>query len=990
MAKKKVNADEVVTLAETGTVETDAPIEKKKRRTKKSEAPEAVSKDIETSVEIETSDEDISAEKKKGRTKKAEVPTETARDEDASSKEEINASITVAENPAKPAASNAHKPFVPKVLPRKTVANASPASASAALTNELAAPASPQSPSAPHAAFVPKKLETANRVVFRDIHADSEKNENQKAVVAETNLSDNISGQVQTPDVHPETSQTNTQASTPSAQPFRPKKLEKEHWENSRDARKAAEEEERQTIEKMKAEFGAFSTLEQQNILYYLINERLYWRLIYYMRRYPERLSSQGGYSALGVGNEEFIKIMGHSGEETNANEWLDSHYVPVSNDAHEHVKQFEKQINALLEVESECPISVIKKHFALTNDEFEILSTLVSAMCEESLLRLMTVVWADATLKLPSVTFLCNLLSDEDNNKFNHTLELLSEDGTLRRMRLIYALHSEYFAMKTPLAYMLLTVEQPVINAFCGRGKTLDFSPNMSLHRNALPKRALIADKDTLEELKYVITMPGARLCLVGPRHSGRQTLVTFATVHTKKMSVLELDACREFERIPEDNIETHFSCILRQALLSGCMLLLRFDGIEDQPESLRKLMEHQAQLERIVSFYPGEIVILAQKANPFFDDIFNKPTVIHILPPDVELAVDVWKRALEHKCSREACDHMADLFAHNYTLPVGTIFGVVRDANEALQSTSRKPMELQSHHILEEIRKSFRHQLGSLAEITVSNVQLEGVVLPAEAKAQVKEILEYAKNLHNVLDVWGFRQRSPYGNALSVLFAGPPGTGKTLLACALANELGKVLYRVDISRIVDKYIGETEKNLGRIFDEAAKAQAIILFDEADALFAKRTEVKSSNDRNSNMEINFLLQKLESYNGITILTTNLSKSIDEAFRRRLRFIIDFPMPDVSSRIALWKRMMPPEAPLSDDIRWSWLAHTFEMSGGYIRNAVLKAAISASAANQPISMQHLAKAASDEARSMGKLMRIDENFDKYDDAWDDE
>ena len=354
-----------------------------------------------------------------------------------------------------------------------------------------------------------------------------------------------------------------------------------------------------------------------------------------------------------------------------------------------------------------------------------------------------------------------------------------------------------------------------------------------------------------------------------------------------------------------------------------------------------------------------------------------------IHIQPPPVNLAAKVWKRALDPWAEQAETKHMSEIFSRNYSLPIGTIFGVVRDAVDALQSIGADPSTLKSHHILNEIRKSFRHQLGTLAEISVSDVPLAGVVLPASAKSQVDEILAYANNLNNVLDVWGFRKRSPYGNALSALFAGPPGTGKTLLANALANELGKVLYRVDLSRIVDKYIGETEKNLGKIFDEAAKAQAIILFDEADSLFAKRTEVKSSNDRYANLEINYLLQKLESYNGITILTTNLSKSIDEAFRRRLRFIIDFPMPDVPARVELWKRMIPPNAPVADDIRWQWLARTYEMSGGYIRNAVLKAAITASAAGKPISMEHLAKAAGDEARSMGKLMRVDNNYDDY-------
>ena len=892
----------------------------------------AEQKDVAISSENVIADAPL-VEKRKGRPKKQKAEASAAPVEDVQGPE----AAAPAETPAPFQAKKLEKP--PKAQPKEAPEAAAPA--------ETPAPATP---------FQAKKLEKPPKAQPKEAP--------EAAAPAET--------------------------AEPSA-PFQPKKLEKPHWEQAKEMREAAAEKERQADEQAKADFAALSSLEQQDILYYLINERLYWRLIYYMRRYPERLSSQQRYSSLGVGHEEFLKIMGYQGEEVSADTWLNSNYVPPSADARENVRRLEKQIALLLEVESDCPISIIKRHFALTHDEFEILSTLVSAMCEEPLLRLMTVVWADATIRLPSVTFLCRLLSDEDNNKFNQTLDLLSEDGTLRRMRLIYALQSDYFAMKTPLAYMLLTVEQPVIHAFCGRSKTLDFSPNMALHRNALPKRALIADKDKMEELKYVLSMPGARLCLVGPRHSGRRTLLTFASVHTKKMPVLELDACREFERIAEDDIEAHFSCLLRQALLAGCLLLLRFDDMDDKPDVVRKLVEHQAQLERIQSFYPGEIVILAQKTHPFFEDAFNKPTVIHLLPPDVDQAVDIWKRALEHRCSREACEHMADLFAHNYILPIGAIFGVVRDAYDALQWTSGQTVELKSHHILEEIRKSFRHQLGALAEVTVSSVSMEGVVLPEDAKAQVDAILQYAKNLHHVLDTWGFRERSPYGNALSVLFAGPPGTGKTLLACALANELGKVLYRVDISRIVDKYIGETEKNLARIFDEAAKAQAIILFDEADALFAKRTEVKSSNDRNSNMEINFLLQKLESYNGITILTTNLSKSIDEAFRRRLRFIVDFPMPDVAARVALWKRMMPPGAPLSDDIRWSWLAHTFEMSGGYIRNAVLKAAIAASAARQPISMHHLAKAAGDEARAMGKLMRIDENFDRYDDddTWDD-
>ncbi len=730
--------------------------------------------------------------------------------------------------------------------------------------------------------------------------------------------------------------------------------------------------------------FKRRSVDEQQNLLYNLINERLYWKIIYYIRRFPERLtSSRSTYTDRCVGAEELMAYMGFIDPNGYSNQWVESHHIPSKSDAQNRLIVLDAQIDTLLDVESSCAIASIKKNFALNHQEVEILGTLIAAMSEQSLLRLMTVAWADFSVRLPTVTFISSLLSDEPE-RTESIIKLLSESGTLRRMRLVIAERHAAFPNYTPLAYTPLSVEQNVIDAYLGRDRDTDLPPNMTIHRQGIPRRAVEGVNAAFDELEYILNSPSARVCLLGPVHAGRRTMLCSIAHYVHHKAVLEVDACREFERVQPQEIEARISSIMRESLLSGCLLLLRFDGLDDKSELLQRLIEHQTQIARLISYYPGRVVILANKVMPFFDDAFGKPTSIHILPPTVEDACKVWKRALEPWCDPDSCNRMAEMFSRNYSLPIGSIFTVVRDASDAQQSLQGDMMVLQSHHVLNEIRKSFRHQMGALAEVTVSDVPLSGVVLPQEAKAQVNEILEYAKNLHNVLDVWGFRQRSPYGNALSVLFAGPPGTGKTLLACALANELGKVLYRVDLSRIVDKYIGETEKNLGRIFDEAAKAQAIILFDEADSLFAKRTEVKSSNDRYANLEINFLLQKLESYNGITILTTNLSKSIDEAFRRRLRFIIDFPMPDVPSRVALWKRMMPPSAPLSEDIRWSWLARTFEMSGGYIRNAVLKAAITASAAHQPISMQHLAKAAADEARSMGKLMRIDD-FNDYDD-----
>ena len=732
-------------------------------------------------------------------------------------------------------------------------------------------------------------------------------------------------------------------------------------------------------LQHLRSEFSGIDPAQQQNILYNLINDRVYWRIIYYMRRFPERLTnSSATYTDRCVGGDELAHMMGYRSQEIYSIRWLDNHHVPQVEDAVNHIQLLNDQIEAVLSTNSSCPILQLMRNFSLTSDELEILGTLIAAMHEDALLRLMTVAWADFSVRIPTASFLCHLLSDTQQ-KYDDLMDLLADGGTLRKMRLIIAEKHAAFPNYTPLAHTPFSVEQTVIDAYTGRVRKQVLPPNMTMHTHAIPRRALMVQKSVYDELEYALGTHASRLCLVGVRHSGRRTLVCSAALQKNHHKpVLEVDATREFERLPSHEIDSRLASMMRDAMLAGAMLMLRFDGLETNEELLRRLSECQSQLERLVSFYPGEIVLLTSKTSGFFDDVFQKPLVIHVDMPDVKDAEEIWKRVLTPYCPPEKAASMAATFARDYTLPIGTIFGIVKDAAEI------HPTDLQSYHILNEIRKSFRHQLGSLAEISVSDIPLSGVVLPPDAKAQVNEIIQYANNLHKVLDVWGLRQRSPYGNALSALFAGPPGTGKTLLANALANELGKVLYRVDLSRIVDKYIGETEKNLGKIFDEASKAQAIILFDEADSLFAKRTEVKSSNDRYANLEINYLLQKLESYNGITILTTNLSKSIDEAFRRRIRFIIDFPMPDVPARVELWKRMMPPNAPLSDDIRWQWLAKTFEMSGGYIRNAVLKASIAAAAADKPISMDDLATAASAEARSMGKLMRIENNYDNDD------
>jgi SpoVK/Ycf46/Vps4 family AAA+-type ATPase len=221
-------------------------------------------------------------------------------------------------------------------------------------------------------------------------------------------------------------------------------------------------------------------------------------------------------------------------------------------------------------------------------------------------------------------------------------------------------------------------------------------------------------------------------------------------------------------------------------------------------------------------------------------------------------------------------------------------------------------------------------------------------------------------------VYEAWGFAAKSARGLGISALFSGPSGTGKTMAAEVLAQELDLDLYRIDLSSVVSKYIGETEKNLRRVFDAAEMGGAILLFDEADALFGKRSEVKDSHDRYANIEVSYLLQRMEAYRGLAILTTNLKNALDPAFLRRIRFVLQFPFPDAEQRGQIWKRIFPADTPtLALDM--TKLAH-LNVAGGNIRNIALNAAFLAADAGEPVQMQHLLHAARSEYAKLEKSL----------------
>ena len=269
--------------------------------------------------------------------------------------------------------------------------------------------------------------------------------------------------------------------------------------------------------------------------------------------------------------------------------------------------------------------------------------------------------------------------------------------------------------------------------------------------------------------------------------------------------------------------------------------------------------------------------------------------------------------------------------------------------------------------------VRQHLENRLGTTAQRVTRLASWSDVVLPEEVVDSLLELAARVRHRKTVYEMWGFDRSITTARGITALFQGSPGTGKTMVAGVIARDLGLELYRVDVSRITSKWIGETEKNLGALFDAAEDGQVMLLFDEADTLIAKRTDVKSSVDRYANMEVNYLLQRLDSFEGIAILTTNFGNAIDPAFKRRLTYRVTFPFPDEEMREQIWRALMPPQAPVQGVLDYAALSRRFKLSGGYIRNAVLRAAFLAAEEGTAITQELLERAVRSEFREIGKL-----------------
>jgi SpoVK/Ycf46/Vps4 family AAA+-type ATPase len=301
--------------------------------------------------------------------------------------------------------------------------------------------------------------------------------------------------------------------------------------------------------------------------------------------------------------------------------------------------------------------------------------------------------------------------------------------------------------------------------------------------------------------------------------------------------------------------------------------------------------------------------------------------------------------------------------------------IDGIVSAGAAAREAADFEGQPIAPRHVSRAVRHLFDADLSTIATRADVTQTWDDLVLPEDLYESVHGIIDRIRFRGEVMGKWGFARKLGKGLGLTVLFSGEPGTGKSMVAGLIAAELGLDLYVVDLSQITSKWLGETEKNLARAFDAAEAGHVLLLFDEADSVLGKRTsEMRGSNDRYANLEVNFILARIEQFQGIAFFTTNLASAIDPAVSRRMSVHLQFPFPEPSARVDLWRRMIPAETPIDDDIDFYHLAERYELSGGFIRNIVLRAAFLAARDDLPIAMSHLELAAEAEYRERGSLL----------------
>ncbi|MCA9521500.1 MAG: ATP-binding protein [Myxococcales bacterium] len=547
----------------------------------------------------------------------------------------------------------------------------------------------------------------------------------------------------------------------------------------------------------------------------------------------------------------------------------------------------------------------------------------------------------------------------------------LLTEEYVVSRNVVNFVLGSvwleddtRYFAaIRTPEADVGSTYVPPMVMA--GIERIIDFHADFELQR-PIPIGAASVIKN------------GALLFFTGEPGGGQEQLAHSIAYRLNKR-VIHADVRRYFF-CPERQ-SRHMVALFRDARMFNAVLCLENLDAINAPENY---YEKRRLIELLRDFIG---IAIAMSSKPIdIDTEFGEKLCykVHFEMPMVRVREDIWRHLVEKDAGLYERINLHFLSRY-HQISIGSIHGAVRSAIDHALLNRGPGTAVTTEDLQIGCRAQMNRKLAYLATFVKPTLSWDLLVLPDETVEVLQEIVAFGRLRQTAYTDWGFENRLVVGRGLGVLFSGPPGTGKTMAAGIIAKELDRDLYKVNLASTVSKYIGETEKNLERVFEEAKESNSILLFDEADSLFAKRSsDIKSSTDRYANLEVNYLLQKVEEFEGICILTTNLEHGIDKAFIRRLNFRVRFPFPEAEFRSKLWRSMLPKDTPVEKRIDFDYLAHKFyKLSGGNIKNAVLRGAILALGEDVPVGTRHLDLAGTKECREIGALWKVHLQLDDW-------
>ena len=691
-----------------------------------------------------------------------------------------------------------------------------------------------------------------------------------------------------------------------------------------------------------------------------VVDVRVRWAVV---RARASGLNPQDEFRGLYIADEHVDQLLDY---EIGQHVWLahngNGHQAYWSEMIAQAWQEWQAQMEASRSAGIPLRLAQLCRSFDLSNMEIEALLLVLAGELDPRYAQIYAYLQDDVTRKRPSIDLILNLLTDSFKEKLQ-LRHLFGVNGRLQQHHLLKTDHlneGQAWGQQNVRLY-------PHVTAYLLEDDQLDkqlrgFS---QLHPAGQPPPPQRLSPRFLEQLQWqeenAHLLPPVFAFLGGYGLGKREAAQQLACWHDQ--SLLEVDMAVLSQR--EDYLEAVMPRVWRDGRLHQATLYLtHWDVVLHDGRPPRRIFSD-------LLAYPHTVIIAGKNQWQPTNHLQRRPIfTIQFNAPDFGERYRIWRSHLGEEVGLDLT-----AVANQFRFTPGQIEDTIATAHDLAQWHGRS---LNDADLLAASRAHSNQNLATLASKIQPRYTWDDIVLPQDTMNQLYEMVNMVRHRPTVYGRWGFNRKLALGKGLSALFAGDSGTGKTMAADIMAGALGLDLYKVDLSTLVSKYIGETEKNLDRIFTEAATSNAILFFDEADAIFGKRSEVKDSHDRYANIEISYLLQRMEAYDGVVILATNLRANLDEAFTRRLHFAIEFPFPEAADRERIWQVNIPAETPVAADVDFQMLAERYPLAGGNIRNIILSAAFLAAEADDTVRMAHLLHAARREYQKIGRL--IDEKL----------